>query len=288
MSLFSSTAVLVAINGETTVERYGAWHDRQTPVAWASISKLLTSAAVQALMDTRAFDAATSVREFLTSAPPTLTVGALVEHRSGLARCLPEQEADFDAPYEGWSSESFDDQVIPRLPALMGRPSQYSNLGYALLARVIEVASCLPLLDAVRTFVIVPSGIAGNALSAASRDADVCRAKSVTGAVLHDWSVTGPWVAAAGFASSPPTLASIVTHQSAPGGLLDPRRTPRPWLGEAPRFFHDGALRHSGCVVAADIATGGVAVAHALGGPRGTGNILAASALKSAIRRGRR
>ncbi len=288
MSFLTSTAVFIAEGDTVARESYGRWHSPQTPVAWASVSKLLTGAAVRGLIEQGALDDDTPVRDVFGVGPGSITIRGLIEHQSGLARVLPEQEKNWVSPYAGWSSEMFDQQVVSRLSDLLRPGAGYSNLGYAVLARVIERVTQLPLLDAVRRLVFTPLDIDEGSLTTTDDNSAVAYSRSLTGAPLHDWNLSGPWIGAGGFATTLATLATIITRGTTPGNLFDPHRKPHPWAGEEPRYFHNGALLRCGSLAVVDVSSGRVAIAHALGGPTGIGNVLAESALKSAVRRAQR
>ncbi|WGD37466.1 serine hydrolase domain-containing protein [Lysinibacter sp. HNR] len=288
MTFLTSSAVCIC-EGETALsQRYGRWHIPEAPVAWASVSKLLTGATARVLIDQGVVDDDTPICDLLGVAAGSITVRELIEHRSKLARVLPEQEKDFTAPYSGWTADSFDQRVISRLDSLIGLEPGYSNLGYAVLARIIERVTELPILEAVRQLVSIPSGLERDSLTNADNSSPIARAYSLRGTPVNGWEVSGPWIGAGGFAMTPLDMATFISRSIAPGGVLDPRREPHSWEGIVPLYAHDGALRQSGSLVVINPDTGRVAVAHSLGGVPGAGDHLAESAMKKVMRAVRR
>lgn len=285
MSVLSSSAVRIVVGDRVLGESYGRWHSVEIPVVWASVSKLITGAAVRALIEQRVLQVDQPVDEILGLRSASFTIGELIEHRAKLVRVLPEQEKDVAHPYEGWTSQRFDTQVGARFPDLLSDDASYSNLGYAMLARVIEVATQQSLLAAVRELVMTRLDLDGDLLMSADEVSGLAQARSLRGAPLADWNVTGPWVAAAGFATTLTTMTAVLSRGTRSGGIFDPRLSPTPWAGRSPLYGHDGALFRSGSRVLAEVAAGRIAVAHALGGPAGTANVLASSAIKT-VKRG--
>ena len=288
MSVLSSTAVCIVEGDRVLYENYGRWHSTGVPVLWASVSKLITGAAIRSLIKQRVIQHDQPVSEILGYGSASFTIRSLVEHSSGLVRVLPEQEKDYISPYDGCTSERFDHQVGGRIPDLLSEASGYSNLGYAILARAIETVTQQPLLVALRDLVMTPLSLDGALLKSADCTPNVVSALSLRGSHLKDWTVTGPWVGAGGLTTTLTTMAAILSRSTDPGDVLDPRLPPSPWHGMAPVFNHDGALLRSGSLVLKVVGSGRIAVAHAVGGPTGTANVLAASAVKTAVRKLRR
>ena len=207
------------------------------------------------------------------AAPGTLTVEALVTHRSGLPRLLPGQERSRD-PYGSWTDERFDAEVLPQLGALTGEPGVepvYSNLAYAVLVRALETGLGAPWIDQLRTRVVEPAGLPGSAVGLLAPDG-VVRSRSLTGRALDDWDVsTGPFSGGGGLCSTVPDMVRLLGSALAGTSELDPRRTPHAWEGSAPRWWHRGALLRSGCVLLVDVERKTVVAAHVAGGFPGRG-----------------
>lgn len=113
-------------------------------VCWASGTKVVTAALVRALVTDGLLDWEARITELLGApAPDQMTVASLVKHRSGLPRTLPKQRPTSPDPYRQWTNARFDERVLPELVELAGSgtPSEvaYSNLGYAVLARALEI-----------------------------------------------------------------------------------------------------------------------------------------------------
>lgn len=288
MTLRKSTAAALHRPGQEDVTDYGRWHDPATPVAWASVTKLFLAATVRSLVTDGSWTWETPAAELLgVSAPDELTVRALLEHRSGLPRLLPEQSRELIDPYRAWTDERFDEAVLPRLPELItGEPGreEYSNLGYAVLTRALERDQGQGWLDLLRTRVLTPLGVdpLGFSLGGSGRDGlDVVLSRSLVGGAQWDWDASaGPFSGAGGLCAPVPlmlrTLVSALEHPSE----LDPRRTPHAWLaGPDGVYTFRGALMRSGSVVVVQPDTGRVGVAHAVGGMASRGAEHAEAAL---------
>jgi CubicO group peptidase (beta-lactamase class C family) len=107
----------------------------------ASLSKQVTQAAVGRLVDRGAFGLDTTLAEFLPGfrRARDITIRQLIDHTAGLAHTNRLDWMDMRLTYTL-------DEIVDRLrrePLLFepGEDRQYSNGGYALLARIIEIAS---------------------------------------------------------------------------------------------------------------------------------------------------
>lgn len=262
---------------------YGRWHDPGFLVCWASGTKVFLAAAARSLVGSGdlAWDA--TVADLLqVPAPPSLTVAALVEHRSGLPRILPEQRAVQDDPYSGWTTERFDDRVVPRLAELVaeGDPGQvsYSNLGYAVLARALERSQGRDWIALVRERVVEPLGVPGESVMLAAPGGSDCpgprtvASRDLRQRPLQDWDVsTGPYSAAGGLCSTVPTMVHLLRTALDRGSALAPGDGPHAWEQQGSRAWHAGALLRSGSLLVVDISTRRAAAAHAVGGLPGHG-----------------
>lgn len=159
--------IAVAHRGETVFEEYAgtsrpgvaASADALWPLA--SISKLYTASAITALVERGELSLNRKVSavlpEFTGDGRERITLRQLLTHTSGLAYESPAM-ADLLAaqtPLAGIVDDAY------RLPLLFkpGSDQRYSDLGYALAARVAEAAtgSCLP--ELVRELVLKPGGL---------------------------------------------------------------------------------------------------------------------------------
>lgn len=288
VTLLRSAAAELHRPGREDLSAYGRWHSPDTPVAWASVTKLFLASTVRALVARDALSWDTCVGDVLhAEAPASLTVRSLVEHRSGLPRLLPEQSRQVIDPYTSWTHEQFDAAVLPRLAALVGESAgeeEYSNLGYALLTRVVESSQQQPWLDLLRALVIEPLGVdpALFTLGGSGRDGQpVVLSRSLWGSRQWDWDLaTGPFSGAGGLCTTVPAMREALVAALGQPSELDPRRTPHAWVRvrEGVYSMHGGLMR-CGSVVAVEAGSGKVGVAHAVGGMAGRGAEHAEAAL---------
>jgi CubicO group peptidase (beta-lactamase class C family) len=136
--------------------------DLHTRTDVGSITKIIaTTLTLMALVDSGTLDLAAPVREVLPrmSDRPAgyATLGALLQHRSGLWEWLPTYLKSGD-PLDIATA-------LPlRYPPDAGR--HYSDLGFLLLGAVISAATEEPLADAVTRFVLRPLGLTETAFGA--------------------------------------------------------------------------------------------------------------------------
>lgn len=297
VSILSSAAVLIEGPGRSSAT-YGRWHGPTTPVVWGSVTKLFLAGAVAELVargdlgwDTRVATMLAGTTPSGVSLPP-ITVRQLVEHTSGLPRLLPEQMKLVQDPYGPYDDSRFDSEVLGRLSdlrneSLADRAPQYSNLGYALLARAVTVAQSRPWIDVVRELVVAPAGVDPTEVFVASGQAPRPRAQARTlrGKAQRDWNpASGPFSGASGLWASPTIMLDLMRSAIVPGSPLDPRRTPNAWEGEAPRSTVHGAIMRQGGLVLVDTEQDLVAVAHVVGGTPGRASERAEKLLKAALR----
>ena len=298
VSILSSAAVLVEGPGRSSAT-YGRWHGPDVPVVWGSVTKIFLAAAVRELVDRGGLTWDTRVSTMLAAVTPTdvtvppITVRQLVEHTSGLPRLLPEQMKLVQDPYGPYDDARFDAEILGRLGDLRnesladGAP-QYSNLGYALLARAVTVATGKPWIDTVRELVVVPAGVDPAEVFVASGDAPRPRAQARTlrGKAQRDWNpASGPFGGASGLWASATVMLDLLRSALVEGSPLDPRRTPNAWEGSAPRHTVHGAIMRQGGYVLVDTDEHLVAVGHVIGGTPGRGSERAEKLVRAALKR---
>lgn len=270
MSLRTSVAALVLTAGGERRTSTG-WHQPGRPVRWGSVTKILTAGLAHATVERDTWTWDTTVGEVLGQAS-SITVAELVRHRSGLPRTAPGQRRELLDPYRRWTRERFDADALPALDALVDQHrrvvGEYSNLGYAVLTRMLEEVGG-PWLEQVRSTLVEPAGLDPTAFDVARRTGerdDVVEALSIWGRPLDEWVIgDGPFVGAAGLVATLEDMAALV-RASADGGLLDPSRQPHAWRVEDGLAVHHGALMRCGAVVVWRPTTGVVGVASAVGG----------------------
>jgi CubicO group peptidase (beta-lactamase class C family) len=133
-------------------------HTADTHYGSDSVSKMFTRAAILSLERSGALNRNDRISRFLPEFPSggAITVQQLIDHKGGIARDLP-QDTDLRRPRST--------QELVRLIATMpieskpGERTSYSNNGYRLLARIIEVAARGHYDSIVRETVFEPRGM---------------------------------------------------------------------------------------------------------------------------------
>jgi CubicO group peptidase (beta-lactamase class C family) len=158
--------VLLARGGEIVVSRGYGWaqwefevpHTADTRYWAGSVSKLMTSVAFDGLAAAGTISRSDSLATYLPDFPEAegITLAHLLDHTSGLARDLV-LGSDRTEPHPTR-------ELVDRVAALprLGRPGEaeaYSNNGYVVLARVLEVVSGESHDEAMRRLVLEPRGM---------------------------------------------------------------------------------------------------------------------------------
>jgi|GEM_PF-4311900 len=297
MTLRASTAVLVQSSRRDALSQYGRWHTPEAVVCWASVTKVFVAGLARSLVAEGRLSWDLPVGTLIgTVAPEAMTVRALIEHTSGLPRALPEQKPTLPDPYAGWTTEQFDDRVLSHLTDLAG-PSVpdsggYSNVGYAVLARAIEISQGRPWLELVRERVVEPLGMPGSAVllappeGSSSQPPQALGSRDIWGRPVRDWDVSdGPFSAAGGLCSTVPDMARILRAALDTESPLSPGDGPHAWQQHGARAWHNGALLRSGSLIVVDTDKRTVAAAHAVGGLPGHGARHAEKALGTLLAR---
>ncbi|MDM8084520.1 serine hydrolase domain-containing protein [Cellulomonas cellasea] len=302
MTLRASTAAAIHMPGGAQDASYGRWHSPTAVVCWASGAKVFTAGLARALVAAGELAWDSHVPTLLgVPGPEHLTIAALVEHRGGLARTLPEQRATLPDPYREWTTERFDERVLPDLEALATAVSPgveaYSNTGYALLGRALEVSQRQGWIDLVRERLIAPLGMREEVMTVAPPDSPRAEASPGAGAValasrdlrerpVADWDVsTGPFAAAGGLCSTVPSMLAVLSAALEASSPLAPGAGPHAWTQAGALAAHQGALSRSGSLLVVNTELGSVGVAHAVGGLPGHGARRAERALSNLISR---
>jgi CubicO group peptidase (beta-lactamase class C family) len=158
-----SGVVRVTQHGKVVLEKtygkaslaYDVDNRADTRFAIASISKAFVATAVLQLADAKKLDLDAPIGKWLKGLPPELsarTARQLLDHTAGLVR-----ESDF-SPWETLTLE----QHVARIAAIIpGKPGtyNYSNSGYVLLGRLVEIASGEAYADYVTRHIILPAGL---------------------------------------------------------------------------------------------------------------------------------
>jgi CubicO group peptidase (beta-lactamase class C family) len=164
-------AFLVARNGQVIYEEYSGYVNQKksyitatTPLHIASVSKVLTAAAVLKLIDADKIELDQKVNTILPAFPyPEITIKTLLNHRSGL-----QNYAYFTSRKDIWNTkDTLTNQDILDIMALKELPLAfktdkhftYCNTNYAILALVIEKITGLKYPEAMRRMIFEPLGM---------------------------------------------------------------------------------------------------------------------------------
>lgn len=265
MKLFKKRQAYVVLRGGEVVSRdLGKDYDESKLVEWGSVTKTVTAAAAGELVaqgrlgyDTPAVDIVGG------SLPASITVGAIAAHTSGLPRVHPGMKDGISHdPYEGTDAafltaflESFD-------PTLLEAPGEvsYSNLGYAVLGRIIETVTGESWLDSVRSLILHPWGLGEVTVDPPQELWTAIRGFDRQPHI--PWSLGASAYAPAGALwSSLDDLARYGYETLQHGGYEDPRRG---WQTTAGRWWHNGQTRDSGSCLVLDPSENLVVATHAL------------------------
>lgn len=168
--------------------------DAHTAYRIASCTKSFTAAALLALRDEGALALDEPITRFLpgfaavplpSADAPVPTVRMLMTMSAGLPTDDPwgdRQESITNEQLDGLIAAGLSFDSIP------GTAFAYSNLGYALLGRVIEEASGRPYRDVVRERFLEPLGLSGTGFDASIGDSD-----DVSGVAIGNRFLDGAW-----------------------------------------------------------------------------------------------
>lgn len=276
MKLFRKRQSHVILSGgEVTSRELGKDYAEGKFVEWGSVTKTVTAAAVAALVEDRRLDYATPASEIVGGRlPGSVTVDTLARHTSGLPRVHPGMKGGINHdPYEGTDGgflstflESFD-------PSLLESPGEvsYSNLGYAVLGRVVESVTGTAWFDAVRDLVLEPWGL--SEVTTKPEPELWTAIKGFDGKPHTPWSLdTSAYAPAGALWSTLDVLARYGFETMTRGGYDDPRRG---WQSSDGRWWHNGQTRDSGSCLVLDPDADLVVATHALARLPGSADRLA-------------
>lgn len=162
-AMFDGT-VLVDIAGDTVYRQsfgyaqaeFGLRHSADTRFRIASVSKMFTDVAFARLVDGGKLNAEDPLAKFLPEFPRAedITIGQLLKHTAG----IPHSN---EQPWGKGAESMTVDEIVARLAALPldfepGSDRSYSNGGYAVAAKVLEVVTGKPFAGALRELVLDP------------------------------------------------------------------------------------------------------------------------------------
>ncbi|KGN37581.1 serine hydrolase domain-containing protein [Knoellia subterranea] len=276
MKLFKKRQAHVLLRGGEVVSRdLGKDYDEGKFVEWGSITKTVTAAAAAVLVDEGRLSYDTPAGELVGGRlPESITVDTLARHTSGLPRVHPGMKGGINHdPYEGTDGDFLTDLLASFDESLLESPGtvSYSNLGYAVLGRIVETVTGEPWLPSVRSLVLEPWGLAEVTTRPPSdRWAAI---KGFDGKPHTPWSLDRSAYAPAGALwSTLDVLAEYGQTTVERGGYDDPRRG---WQETEGRWWHNGQTRDSGSCLVLDPNADVVVATHALARLPGSADRLA-------------
>ena len=165
-AMFDGT-ILVDIAGQTVYEQSFGFaqveqnvrHDANTRFRLASVSKTLTDAAIAKMIENGVFALDTPIARFLPDFPSAdiITIAHLIEHTSG----IPHTNT---LPWGDGTLSLTIDEIVDRLAKLPltfepGTDARYSNGGFTVLAKILEIAGNGTLSEVMRATVFEPLGM---------------------------------------------------------------------------------------------------------------------------------
>lgn len=178
----ASIAVAVSRNGKVIWEEAFGWADRErrvpstkaTRYAIASASKPFTATAVMVLAERGSIGLDEPISRFLGDVRLTayagdasaVTIRHLIQHTSGLPRHWRNFYSDENETPPALQETLQRYGILASVP---GKRYNYSNLGYALLAQIIEQVSRLPFAEFMRREVFIPLGLRDTTIENAPR-----------------------------------------------------------------------------------------------------------------------
>jgi CubicO group peptidase (beta-lactamase class C family) len=147
LAMFDGT-LLIDIGGDVVYDKsfgyahieLGVRHDEQTRFRIASVSKALTDAAIAVMIEQGKFRLDTPIGRYLPDFPSAdrITIGQILNHTSGIPHTNEQ-------PWGDGSISLTTDEIVERLAKLPlafepGSESRYSNGGYAVIAKIMEIA----------------------------------------------------------------------------------------------------------------------------------------------------
>lgn len=237
--------------GRIEVEQTGSLHQGDPMLEWGSVTKTVTARIAELLDREGSISLSSPVSEFLpeTGLPREVDVRSLVEHTSGLPR-LPKgmikTTADARDPYAKYTTERFDSDVLPDISEQLRGPVgsfEYSNLGYAVLTRLLEVATGNNWWTLAERHVFTPLGVTDVSIDPDPNSVPVLH--TWTGRACRQWKLSGPFVGAGGLHGTFDALEryAITRAQQTPG------EKPFGWGDDGEQYWHDGGtLDHAAFV----------------------------------------
>ncbi len=172
--LFPGASLLVTRGGKPVLElcagrqTYVPWSCEITPHTWfdlASLTKpLVTALCCMALVDRGLLDLEQTLSRFFVGIPENkdgITVRHLLNHASGLPAHLPYYEKILKLPARERKDALISLVLATELIALPGQKTLYSDLGFILLGRIVELVAGCPLDEAWERLIALPVSLEG-------------------------------------------------------------------------------------------------------------------------------
>ena len=262
-----SIAFRIRDAGQKTDENFGTAHLGQPMLEWGSITKTVTARIAERLDEAGNLDLSAPVSDYLPTAklPRSVDVRSLVTHTSG----LPQLPADmFDSvtalrdPYAKYTTGYFDEQVLPSLAEQhTGTVGEfvYSNLGYGVLTRLLEVATGQDWWSLAKSEVFDPHGLTDITVAPPADRVPVLR--TWAGTARKQWRDSGPFIGAGGIHSTFDALEQYA-RATAQNCCETP---PFGWMSSPSLWWHNGHNRDHGSFVGVSHDHSRVLTVHTLG-----------------------
>ena len=169
---FENISFLVAKNGQIIYEKYSGFADKEnnilnsaeTPLHIASVSKVLTAAAVLKLVEAGKIELDQKLTTLFKGFPyPDVTIRTLLNHRSGIKKYgyFTEDKKIWDTSKTITNKDILNLLLTKKIP--LDHPTDthfvYNNTNYVLLALIIEKATVLKYSNAMKAIVFEPLGM---------------------------------------------------------------------------------------------------------------------------------
>lgn len=169
---FENISFLVAKNGQIIYEKYSGFADKEnnilnsadTPLHIASVSKVLTAAAVLKLVEAGKIELDQKLTTLFKGFPyPDVTIRTLLNHRSGIKKYgyFTEDKAIWDTSKTITNKDILNLLITKKIP--LDHPTDthfvYNNTNYVLLALIIEKATGLKYSNAMKAIIFEPLGM---------------------------------------------------------------------------------------------------------------------------------
>ena len=161
-----SGEIVASENGKVIYEKafglanadYKIPNQMNTRIGIASITKSMTSVILGRLIESNKVSLAAKLSKYIPDFPngDKITIEMLARHRSG----IPHRVMPFEAESLAYTSDEFVEKVkLAKLAFEPGTNRLYSSAGYAVLARVLEIASGKSYAELLQEYVFAPAGM---------------------------------------------------------------------------------------------------------------------------------